>query len=64
MGSDVLSCDLAELWFTLWTLLVRVTDSVHNHLCVDARAFTVDLIGELVVDEKEDHKITADTSTI
>ena len=63
-GSDVLSCNLAELWFTLWTLLVRVTNGVHNHLCVNARALTVDLIGELVIDEKEDHKITADTSTI
>ena len=63
-GRDVLPCNLAELWLALWTLLVRVSKSVHNHICVDARAITTDLIGELVVYVKEEHKITANTSTI
>ena len=63
-GRDVLPCDLAELWLALWTLLVRITDGVHNHLCVYARAITVDLVGKLVVYEKEDHKVTANSSTI
>ena len=35
--SRVLSSDFAELGLALWTLLVRVTNSAHNRLCVDAR---------------------------
>jgi hypothetical protein len=60
----MLPCDLTELWLALWTLLVVVTNGVHNHLCLDARAITVDLVGKFVVYEKEDHKVTANSSTV
>ena len=63
-GRDLLPCDLTERWLTLWALLVRVTDCVHNHLCVHTRAITVDLVGEFVVYEKENHEITANSSAI
>ena len=63
-GRDLLPCDLAELWLALWAFLLRVTDGVHDHLCVDTSAITIDLVGELVVYEKEDHKVTANSSTI
>jgi hypothetical protein len=63
-GRNILPCDLAKLGLALWALLVRITNSVHDHLCVDARAITVDLVGELVVYEEEDHKVTANTCAI
>ena len=61
---DVLPCDLAELRLALWTFCMRVADCVHYHLCIDTSAITVDLVGEFVVYEKEDHKITANSYTI
>jgi hypothetical protein len=63
-GRNVLPCDLAKLGLALWALLVRITNSVHDHLRVDARAITVDLVGELVVYEEEDHEVTANTCAI
>ena len=61
---NLLSRDLTKLWLPLGALLVRVPDSVHDHLGVDACAITVDFVGELIVDEKESHEITSHSNTI
>jgi hypothetical protein len=61
---NLLSRDLTKLWLPLWALLVRVSDSVHDHLCVKACAIIIDFVGELVVNEEESHEITSYSNTI
>jgi hypothetical protein len=61
---NILSCNFAKLWFPLGAVLVRVSDSIHDHLGVEACAITIDLIGELVVYEKESHKIAGYSNAI
>ena len=62
--TNILSCDLTKLWLPLGAFLVRVPDSVHDHLGIEARALIIDFVGELVVDEKESHEITSYSNTI
>jgi hypothetical protein len=48
----------------LGALLVRVSDGIHDHLGVNACAITIDFVGELVVYEKESHKVASHSNTI
>jgi len=48
----------------LGTLLVRVSDSIHDHLGVKACAITVDFVGEFVVYEKQNHEIASYSNPI
>jgi hypothetical protein len=59
-----LSCNFAELWLSLGTVLVRVSDSIHDHLGVKACAITIDFIGELVIYEKENHEVASYSNAI
>ena len=61
---DVLPCDLTTRWLALWAFHLGPTDGVHDNLRVDATASTIGLVDELAVHEKEDNKVTANSSTI
>jgi hypothetical protein len=61
---NILSCNFTELGLPLEALLVRVSDGVHYHLCVQACAIAIDFVGELVVNKKESHEVASDSNTI
>ena len=56
--------NFAKLWLPLGALLVRVSDSIHDHFGEKACAITIDFIGELVVYEKESHEIASYANAI
>jgi hypothetical protein len=48
----------------LGAVLVRVSDSIHDHFGVKACTITINFIGELVVYEKESHEIASYSNAI
>jgi len=43
---------------------VRVLENIHNKLRIGAGAVSIDIVGELVVDEKEYHKVTGNPEAV
>jgi hypothetical protein len=62
--TNILSCNFTKLYLPLGALLVRVSNSIHDHFGVKASTIAIDFIGEFVVYEKDGHEITSYSDTI
>ena len=62
--ADVLSCDLSEFRLALWTLFMRISESIRDHVCAGTNAVSVDFVGVFVINKEEDYQVTGNAETI